>query len=175
MNENIKNEDTQKDVFSELYYLKTYILMAENIVGQSAVSKRINYKQLDIEKEYTEDYILEFIEKTQKDVLSLIPEAIFEYYVYSDYEAYTDKYYHRMFFNEIENDDIVDNIFDIIVNHFDVYDCDRPYCLSLYDFNNAFLYFKSEKDMNTFFDEHDIVPCTAYKNDCTVYVEMWSS
>ena len=166
---------TDCDIFVELSKLKDFILMAENIVGQSNVAKSIDYKPYNINDDYTEQSIVDIIKNTQKQVLNLIPEKLYNYYKDSDYEVYTDKYYHRMFFNEIENDDIVDNIFDVIANHFELYDDNRPFCLSLYDFNNAFIYFKTEADMNNFFCKYDIVPCTAYENKDTVYTELWSS
>lgn len=156
--------------------------MAENITGQNAVAKCINYKPLNLESEYSEKDIFEFIVKTQREVLTLISTDTYEYYRSDDYEEYTDKYYHGLFFNQIKNDDIIENILDIITNHFGLnYDDKKLFAFSLYDFNNAFIYFNTEIDMNNFFDNYYIEPCTAYKivplnnSSSQEYIELWSS
>ena len=68
------NETNQRNIFSQLYGLKTAILIAENITGQNAVAKSINYKKLNVESEYSEKDIFEFIVKTQE----ITPEKLTE-------------------------------------------------------------------------------------------------
>lgn len=163
------NETNQRNIFSQLYGLKTVILIAENITGQNTVAKCIHYKQLNLESEYSEKDIFEFIVKTQKEILALIPKGSYEYYKCGDYEEYTDKYYHGLYFNQIKNDDIIENILNVITNHFGLnYDDEKLFAISLYNFNNACIYFKTETDMNNFLNNYYIEPCTAYKI-------LWSS
>ena len=71
---------TDCDIFVELSKLKDFILMAENIVGQSNVAKSIDYKPYNINDDYTEQSIVDIIKNTQKQVLNLIPEKLYNYY-----------------------------------------------------------------------------------------------
>lgn len=162
-----------KNIFDELYYLKKDILIAENIVGYHNVSKVIKYKPIT---GYTAEQTTAHIIATKEKVKALIPADMYEQYQYVDYEVYTDKYYHRKFFNEIENDDIIKNILENLINALKLEDTeDKKFCLSLYDLNDETIYFTTEKEMEDFVNHYGIAPCTAFAVKENSYVELWSA
>lgn len=162
-----------KSIFDELYYLKRDILIAENIVGYHNVSKAIQYKTID---GYIEEQIVAHIITTRNKVKALFPADMYENCQYACYEVYTDKYYHRKFFNEIENDDIIENILDNLINALRLDSTeDKKLCLSLYDLNDEMIYFFTEKEMEDFINCYGIAPYTAFAIKDNSYVELWSA
>lgn len=161
------------NVFDELYYLKRDILIAETIVGYHNVSKVIQYKPI---AGYIEEQIVAHIITTRNKVKALIPADMYENCQYACYEVYTDKYYHRKFFNEIENDDIIENILDNLINALRLDSTeDKKLCLSLYDLNDEMIYFFTEKEMEDFINCYGIAPYTAFAIKDNSYVELWSA
>lgn len=161
-----------KNIFDELYYLKRDILIAENIVGYHNVSKAIQYKTI---AGYTAEQTTTHIIATREKVKALIPSDMYEKCQYVDSEVYTDKYYHRKFFNEIENDIIIENILNniIYVLKLDKTE-DKKLCLSLYDLNNEMIFFCTEKDMEQFTNNYSISLYTAYSVNNNSFVELYS-
>lgn len=175
-----KNESKESCFFSNLFYLKQYQLMAENIHGEQFLnmdgkSKDAVQKISDIQELYaaTEN----FMEDTKKS----IPKEKFEEWEYGDSESYTDKYHHRKFPNEIENSCLVAMLLKKFVSLYDeIHVCDdeehngEKYNLRLYDFNDHDLYFSTEQDAETFASKFDPSPYTLYKQENGAWIERYS-
>ena len=91
-----------------------------------------------------------------------------------DYEAYTEKHYGRKFWNEIENPAFLDDLLDELTKLIPSVKPEGDFCLSLYDFHNADLYFASEEDVNAFVSEYDVAPATLFRKENGSFVEEWN-
>lgn len=103
-----------------------------------------------------------------------IPKDLLEEWEFSDYEIYTDKYYHRKFWNEILNPDAVQEIFNKISEVLNADNTEFKYMLCSYDFNDKEMYFKTEKDINDLINKYNVAPCTAFSTENNQYIELWS-
>ena len=158
--------------FVSLYYIKRYMLMIENIHGESAL--RLTSEQTKILQSHINDIetlpelstFEKFYELALKDI---IPSDKLDEWETSDYEEFTNGYHHRKFWNEIENNPIIDMF---IVRFCELYGGCKIYTdetynkstclwnLRLYDFNDYDLYFTSMEDLENFTDQFEIEPYT---------------
>ena len=58
---------------------------------------------------------------------------------------------------------------------FEVKDEPQKYAVSLYDFNDYDIVFSSEDDMNSFLNNFDVAPYTAFEIDGDEWTEMYSA
>lgn len=165
------------DCLTELYLVKKYILMLENLKNG-----------LDFTNELFEDFQKRHIDATDeltllsqicemRDILKAsIPSKQLEEWEYSDYEIYTDKHYHRLFWNEIDNDKIVEYFFDKFREIVGVDNTDTSeFCVSLYDFHDEDVFFETEADMEDFLEKYDCAPYTAFQVEGNCLTELYSA
>ena len=161
-------EVSTHDILDQLYLLKKINLMAENLHGVLFIRKEFEkFKALHgIPK--TESDLLEMINNFLTVIKETVPHDLKEEWDYSDYEVYTDKYYHRKFWNEIDNDDTInfflDKFFKFVNVATDDSD-DMKFTLRLYDFNDFDVYFHNEKEAVEFIDRYASAPITAFSKD----------
>lgn len=173
-------ERKQNEFFSDLYYLKKYQLMQENIQGENSLDMDDETKTTVQKVSTLQDLCSvtkNFMEKTKK----FIPKETFEEWIYADSEVYTDKYHHRKFQNEIENSDLIIMLLEKFVSLYDDIhvsnDSSRmseEYNLRLYDFNDYDLYFSSEQDAELFASEFSPDAYTLFKMEDGAWVEQYS-
>jgi hypothetical protein len=88
--------------------------MLENIKNGLSFTNQLfddfRKKHTDAEDELT---LLSQICEMRDILKSNIPEKQLEDWEYSDYEVYTDEHHHRLFWNEIDNDVIVEYFLDM--------------------------------------------------------------
>lgn len=165
--------------FSTLYYIKRYMLMIENIHGEESISMTID-QQKSIQDKINEiqtlqelNFLAKFYEFALKDI---IPVDRLDAWMVSDYEDFTDKYHHRKFWNEIENNPIIDTFieqFCKIYGKCKIYtdsNYDDNICmwnLKLYDFNDYDLYFISQESLESFAEDFELEPYTVYARSKT--------
>ena len=180
MNENNSSiEEQETYVFTNLYYLKKHLLMLQNVKNDEfchyiddlwkKFKTKVDFNEFNIWQLNTmiQDFDNRFIKRK-------IREELLEEWEYSDYDVYTDKYYHRKFWNEIPNPDVIQEIFIKICEVLNVNNAEFKYMLCLYDFNEKEMYFKTEKDMIDFIIKYYLAPCVAYVLKNGHYTEMWS-
>lgn len=173
-------ERKTNNFFSNLYYLKKYQLMQENIQGEKSINMDDGTKMAvqgiaNLQELYSATET--FMEKTKKS----IPAGTFEEWMYADSEVYTDKYHHRKFANEIENSDLVNILLEKFVSLYDDIHVftdssrmNKEYNLRLYDFNDYDLYFLSEQDAELFASEFILDTYTLFKMEDGVWIEQYS-
>lgn len=166
-------------MLTKLYYLKKLILQLECYKD----SQQFPDTQFALfQKEHGEcssffgwdrqidEFQHDFIEKH-------LPLDIREEWEYSDYTAYTDKFHHRKFWNEIEDCNAVSYFlkkFFELARISTVETDTMNYCLYLYDFNNFAIYFEDENALNAFIEAEDVAPCTCFERKGDDFVETWS-
>lgn len=167
------------NIFSNLYYLKQHILMLQNIKEDEFLS----YIDDELWKDFKSKVDIADLTLWQLNMMILdfdnivkkeIPEDLLDEWTYSDYEVYTDKYYHRKYWNEISNPDAIEDVFNAITEIFDGFNEDYEFLLDFYDFNNQGIQFPSEEKIEEFIDVFDVAPCTAFKTKDNALVELWS-
>lgn len=153
------------DCLTELYYVKKYILMLENLKGNNDFSKELfeEFQKKNIEPSDEKTLFSQICEF--RDILkNTIPANQLEEWMYSDYEVYTDEHHSRQYWNEIENEKIVEHFLGLFVNILNLSQMDTSeYCVSLYDFHDEYLYFENETDMDSFLCNYDCAPYTTFK------------
>lgn len=175
----IKDVENTQNVFSNLYYLKQHILMLQNIKNDESYKyinslwnkfkDKIDFVNCNLSQ--LNSVILNFDNLFIKKKIS---EDTLEDWTCSDYDVYTDKYYHRKFWNEIPNPNIVQEIFDKISEILKTDNSNSEYMLCVYDFNDKALYFKSENEMTNFVNEYHLCPSVAFVLKENHYTELWS-
>lgn len=152
----------------ELDNLKKVCLIAESYDTRiTAIPKNSN----TIEELYnniikTKEEIIQKLEKEGIPVKELMTE---------DYEKYTDKYYHRKFWNEIELPEEVELYFRQFKRLTNTeYDSTKKYALCLYDMSDEDLFFETEEKVEAFIEEEDVAPATLYLIKEKYYEEIYS-
>lgn len=172
----------RNDFFTFLYYSKQYGLMNECYYGNDFVINTA--KELEIIKDKLSNY--DSIEKLTLVICRLseelrknIPCDILDDYENSDYEKYTDRYYHRQYWNQIPNFDFIE----IFLSKFeqlykacnkDTIDTKGEYCIRLYGFNDYEIYFKSLESLEKFASLYDLIPYSVYKVNKSYYEELYT-
>ena len=161
--------------FAELYYLKKSVLMLENIDnGISKINSLFSDFRTNNPKPLTEEQLIVQVNTFRNMLDKRIPIMIKEEWYFSDYDVYTDKLHHRKFWNEIENDNSVNYFLHTFIEIKNLGNVYLPYMLSLYDFNNADIYFESEEKAKIFALEYDCAPCTLFRQHRRYNEELWS-
>lgn len=163
------------DFLEELYYLKKSVLMVENLDdGLSKIDSILSEFRLIDPAPTTEGQLIAQVRAFKKMLNGRIPIKIKEEWNYSDHSVYTDKFHHRKFWNEIENDNSVNYFLSAFIQIKKLGNSNFPYMLLLYDLNNEALYFKSEEKAKQFIDKYDCAPCTLFKQYSNHCEEIWS-
>lgn len=163
------------EFLKELYYLKKSVLMLENIGnGISKINSLFSDFRTDNPNSLTEEQLVYQVNAFRNILDRHIPIMIKEEWYFADYNVYTDKFHHRKFWNEIENDSSVDYFLNAFVQIKKIGDSELPYMLLLYDFNDEALYFESEKKAKEFTLKYDCAPCTLFKQYSNHCEEIWS-
>ena len=160
------------------------MLMLENLYGKFTTNKMTQEDFTKIKEKLTKITTLNQLSLVVKTFNTRlhenIPSDMYEYWSTGDYEDYTDKYYHKKYWNEINNHPIIDTLIEQaikifnVTSEYDVYS-DMHYSkakclwnLRLYDFNSYDLYFETEdyllQFLNTF---ENLTPCTVSHRDAT--------
>ena len=160
-----------EDALSALYDLKKTALMANSYLGDNSYSDKVaaNFFSEFGHPKHIEELIVFTIELT-KILKEAIPQAQYDEWWYADYEAYTESFHHRKFWNEIPNDVATKNLFNYFVS-FTGTNVENPkYRLCLYDFNDEDLLFETEEDLQNFMSVYDCAPATVFRveDDCDV-------
>lgn len=175
----LDDEKHVTNIFSNLYYLKQHILMLQNIKEDEF----LNYIDDKLWKDFKSKVDIADLTLWQLNMMILdfdniikkeISEDLLDEWTYSDYEVYTDKYYHRKYWNEISNPDAIEDIFNAITEIFDGFNEDYEFLLDFYDFNNQGINFLSEEKIEEFIKVFDVAPCTAFETKDNALVELWS-
>ena len=175
----VDDEKHVTNIFSNLYCLKQHILMLQNIKKDEFLS----YIDDELWKDFKSKVDIADLTLWQLNMLILdfdniikkeIPEDLLDEWTYSDYEIYTDKYYHRCFWNEISNPDAIEDIFKAIAEIFDGFNEDYEFLLDFYDFNDQGIQFSSEEKIEEFVKVFNVAPCTAFQINSNVAKELWS-
>ena len=152
----------------ELDNLKKVCLIAESYDTRiTAIPKNSN----TIEELYnniikTKEEIIQKLEKENIPIKKLMK---------GDYEKYTDKYYHRKFWNEIELPEEVELYFRQLKRLTNTeYDSAKKYALCLYDMSDEDLFFETEEKAEAFIEEEDVAPATLYLIKEKYYEEIYS-
>lgn len=170
----------EKDIFSDIFYTKKLILMVQNLKNSKFATDEIFNKFRATFKDDPDTMsMLEYRLTDYTNILrENIPDDVYEDWRYCDYTVYTDKFYHRKFFNEIENDIAIEYFLEIafkLLNISTSADDSLKHNLRLYDFNDYDIYFATEEDMMSFFDEYTLETSTYFLLDeNNSYVEQWS-
>lgn len=164
------------DCLTELYLVKKHILMVENIKDGMTEIKEIF---ADFKSKHTtpttEIELLAQIGELRDIFRKMIDDEQYEEWFHGDYEMYTDKFHHRSYWNEIPNDVVTDYLFEQFVNLLEITESDASqYSVSLYDFNDEYIYFENEDDMNSFIYNYDCAPYTVFEKDGDEYIESYS-
>lgn len=172
----------RNDFFTFLYYSKMYGLMNESYYGREFVittEKELKCIKDNLSKYDSIEELTIVVYKLSEELRKNIPCDLLEEYEGSDYEKYTDRYYHRQYWNEISNFDFIE----IFLSKFeqlykscnnDTIDSNGEYCIRLYDFNDYEIYFKSLKSLEEFASLYDLVPYSVYKVNKTSYEELYT-
>lgn len=170
--------------FTYLYECKKLMLMLENLYGKFTTNKMTQEDFTKIKEKLTKITTLNQLSLVVKTFNTRlhenIPSDMYEYWSTGDYEDYTDKYYHKKYWNEINNHPIIDTLIEQAIKIFNVTSEYNVYSdmhynkakclwnLRLYDFNSYDLYFETEdyllQFLNTF---ENLTPCTVSHRDAT--------
>lgn len=167
-------------MLSEIYYLKKRILQLENLRCGTGFSDSQfqNFHSIYGDAKTVDELEAQLNEFKTDFIEQFIPKDIMEEWEYCDYDVYTDAHHHRKFWDEIENDCSVEyflnKFFELLGIEVDESD-DMMYIISLYDFNNYNVYFKTEAEMNSFLENYAVEPCTCFERENGVFVETWSA
>lgn len=164
------------DFFAQLYYCKKVMLMAENLNNGfdeiNKVYEGINKKLSLVENI---EGLTDLAEEYFNNIKKLIPDETYEKWEHSDYEVYTDKYYHRQYWNQIRNHKSITDFLETFLKIFDAQDEPQNFAISLYDFNNYDIIFANEDDLNSFICNFDIAPYTVFEIHDNNWDEMYSA
>ena len=165
-------------MFNELYYLKKEILMLENLrEGNAFMEELLEEFVKHHEKPLTACHLESQIVDFRYIINAHIPKDVKENWSYCDMEVYTDKFHHRKFFNEIENDKATEYFLKLIFEKLAVVTSDSDemkFSLRLYDFNDCDIYFKSEDAADVFIEQYSIETCTGFEKENNEWIECWS-
>lgn len=162
---------------TELYYIKKYILMLENLKGNNDFSKGLfeEFRKKNVEPS-DETMLLSQICEFRDILKDSIPEEQLDEWEYSDYDVYTDEHHHRQFWNEIENEEIVEYFFGLFTKILELEVSETSeFFVSLYDFHDEALYFENETDMESFLCNYDCAPYTAFQIHEDYNEELYSA
>lgn len=164
------------DLFSNLYYAKKNMLMLENLNGNFDVVNKV-YETVSVllKKVSTLDELTDLAKKFSIALKSFIPSKIYDDWFYSDYECYTDKFYHRKFWNEIDNHKSIDDFLEKFLEIFKIENDEENFSVSLYDFNNFEIFFEDEGDLESFVNKFDVEPYTVFRHRGNHCYEMYSA
>lgn len=170
--------------FVSLYYLKKTILIYERIFGH--YPNRVE----QVLHSNSEAEFAELVEKIQRELDAEIRSAelsaedvaflnehsatdFIELAEYCDFELITDKHHHRKFFNEIENEAIVETLLSEIQRLWNI-DVAGDFFVELYDFNDRPIFFATLEDLENFVKNFDVAPYVAFQTINGDVEELWS-
>lgn len=168
-------------MLDEIYMLKKRILQLERLRFGTEFSESVfkNFLSLYGDKMNTLEELQEQLVNFRKNFIEYyIPEEIMDLWDSGDYEVYTDANHHRKMWNEIDNDSSVDfflakffELEGVECNEKDGYNA----MMSLYDFCDYCIYFKTTKDLEAFFEKYSVDCCTTFKRNDGYWEEDWSN
>lgn len=166
-------------ILDDLYLLKKRNLQAENIHGSCFIREQFEqFKKLHSVPQNLSELESRINEFSTNFIENSIPAEKIEEWECCDYEVYTDEHHHRLFWNEIYNDNAInfflDKFFEFVNVATDDSD-DMKFTLRLYDFNDFDVYFHNEDEAVEFIDRYASAPITAFsKDEDGDWVEEWS-
>ena len=178
---NAIRENAKRNPFEILYEIKKLYLIDEAEKGTQE-ARKIFEKRLNSPSSRDSQTVHDFADYLWGAYESLYDKVMLEVggigkldaLLEGDYEAYTEKHYGRKFWNEIENPAFLDDLLDELTKLIPSVKPEGDFCLSLYDFHNADLYFASEEDVNAFVSEYDVAPATLFRKENGSFVEEWN-
>lgn len=170
--------------FVSLYYLKKTILIYERVFGYYP-----NREEQDFHSN-SEAEFAELVEKIQseleteirsaelsaEDVAFLYEQSATDFIdlaEHCDFELITEKHHHRKFFNEIENEAIVETLLSEVCRLWNI-DAEGEFFVELYDFNDRPIFFATREDLENFVKNFDVAPYVAFQTINGKCEELWS-
>ena len=164
------------DALTHIYYLKKYTLIAQNYFNDKYFN--MAFELVDPLNDKSERGICKWCARRINAIQKIVPERVIDDCYDADYEVYTDRFYHRKFWNEIPNDRATTLAFDAfrttIMDKYQTKKSDDYYTVSFYDFNDADIQFDSKKLAESFIETHDCAPFTLFKVSGTRIEEIYS-
>ena len=164
------------DALIHIYYLKKYTLIAQNYFNDEYFN--MVFDTIDPINGKSQHEICQWCARRINAIQKIVPERVIDDCYDADYEMYTDRFYHRKFWNEIPNDratEIAFNAFrDYIEDAYKTGDS-TEFELSLYDYNDEAIFFSSLKAASDFIQHYDCCPYTLFQNSNGVSTELFSA
>lgn len=148
--------------FDLLHVYKKHYLVLENIRGKNSVTSCILPYIDQIKNTQTVDALISIIESLIKAIANTIAEEGCQNMTeYNDYTLYTNKYHYRKYWNEIENDDVIDEALLKFCSLVNIEGClddtdEYFYEVRLYDLNDYPMYFDTLYSLKKFIKEYRI-------------------
>lgn len=168
----------KENFFDLLSVYKKHYLVLENARGKNDVIDYTLPYINQIKNAQTVDILMNIIESLIKSIANTITEEDRENITeYNDYTLYTNKYHYREYWNEIENDNIIDEALlkfcslVYIEGHLNVLN-EHVYELRLYDLNDYPMYFDTLHSLKKFINKYCIQCFTAFVYINSKFVEI---
>ena len=172
-----------QNIFTQVYYLKRSVLLYQFATGHYPRLKDLVIGQIEDEDTFF-SVVGDVLESINQQILGYTNDHLALLQKYNctnlvelaeccDFDVITDKHHHRKFFNEIENDEIVEFFIEKLFSILDLSE-EGNYIISIYDFNNYDICFPTLAELETFVQKYDVVPYTAYELVNGHCVELYS-
>ena len=170
---------------TQMYYLKRAILIYERVFGKLPEYPEAQLTTFDDVAGFAQavEDVRRYVEKQIRQAVLSDDDAnilqefdvadFMELAEVCDFDLITDKHHHRKFFNEIENDFIIETLLAEFERLWQ-FDMDGPFFIDVYDFNDYRLFFASYDDLASFVRNYDVAPYTAFEMIDNVAVELYS-
>ncbi len=163
-----------REPLTQMYYLKRTILIYERVFGKLPEYPKEKLTAAHDEDSFIAvvDAVREYLEKkirqatlSDEDMNLLLEFDVVDFLELAevcDFDVITEKHHHRKFFNEIENDIIIETLLAEFEKLWDFED-DGPFFIEVYDFNDYCLFFASMSELESFVNSYDVAPYTAFE------------
>lgn len=179
----MKTEKIPSDIITLLDEIKKRLLQIEYLGLDMQLETNIEFlkNKNPLHKMDCTDFQLFYLylQEVRNTLNALIPEAVRVFLDEQDYTVYTDKYYHRKFWNEIELPEFLNQLFYELRSFLNLeYQDVRTYELSLYDMSEEAFYFLTKEEVVQFANTVNCAPATLRQiitsNGGTYTEELWS-